>query len=128
MRGHQFDHRALQQHHQVAHTQAIAAQVEQHVQHQLAGTVIGDLSAAIGLHDGNVAGGQHMAGIRCHAQRENGWMLQQPGLVFGGGIALVGEALHGLPGRQVVHAPEPADDHRPAGSPTLFPASACSAR
>ena len=62
---------------------AQAAQVEDGVPHQLAGAVVGDVSAAIDLVEGDAArgeqriGGQHVAAVRVAAEGEHGGMLEQ---------------------------------------------------
>src|SRR5262249_19895941 len=49
------DDALLQSSHDVAHTQLRAPQVHERIHHQLAGTVVGDLSATIDLHHRDIA-------------------------------------------------------------------------
>src|SRR5690606_15418584 len=63
--------------------------------------VIGHLSAALGTHDGDVAGCVKVLGARRMPQREYRRMLDQPDLVAGVGRAVERERLHRLQGRQV---------------------------
>jgi len=51
VRGQEVDHRLLDAPHQLAHLKIAAAQVEQQISHHLAGAVIGNLPAAVNLHD-----------------------------------------------------------------------------
>ena len=64
-----------------AHAQAGARMSKQWIDDELAGTVVGDLPAAIDVDDGDVARRQHVLALRVHAHREHGRMLEQPDLV-----------------------------------------------
>ena len=57
------------------------AQVDQRIGHDLAGAVVGDLPAAVGADDRNVAGHQHVLGLAGLAQGEDRIVLEQPQLV-----------------------------------------------
>ena len=79
-----------------------ALEVQQRVGDHLARAVVGDLSAAVGRHHGNIAGREHMLRLAGQAQREHRRVLAQPQLVGRVLRARGGEVLHGLVGRQVV--------------------------
>src|SRR6185369_4247418 len=103
------DHGAFQHGDEVAHAEPRAADVDEWIDHELAGAVIGDLPAAIDLHDGNVAGREHVAGVAVQTLCEHRRMLEQPDLVRRVRIARVGDALHLAPGRDVLDLAEPAN-------------------
>ena len=144
------DDGALERGHEIAHAEARAADVDEWIDHELAGTVIGHLPAAIDLDHGDVAGGEHVARVGVQAQREHRRMLEQPDLVRRVLVARVGDALHLAPGGLVVDLAQPFHDGAGAGTqsparfcvanagsdpsrhpflrPALLPARACSAR
>ncbi|MNG96147.1 hypothetical protein D3C79_552040 [compost metagenome] len=96
-----IDDGGFQAGHQFAHRELAAAHVHQHVEHQLAGTVIGHLAAAIALHHRDVTGGEQMLGLAGLALGVDGVVLHHPELVRGIAGAVVGEGLHGVPHRLV---------------------------
>src|SRR3990172_566650 len=98
----QVDYRLLHQAHQFAHIDLPAAQVEQQVGDDLAGAVIGDLSAAIDLYYRDVRAVQQVFRFARRALGETGGVLPQPYLVARLGPALGGEALHRIPGRLIL--------------------------
>ena len=61
---------------QFANTEFAAAQIDQQIADDLAGAVIGDLTAAIDLNHRNIARRQHMLGLAGLALREYARMLQ----------------------------------------------------
>src|SRR6185295_18049751 len=71
-----LDDGAFQRGDEVAHAEPRAADVDEWIDHELAGAVIGDLPAAIDLHDGNVAGREHVAGVAVQTLREHRRMLE----------------------------------------------------
>ena len=73
--------RVLQRHHQLAHAEPAPTHVEQRIDHELAGTVIRDLAAAIDLHQRNVARREHVLACRIHAEREDRRMLEKPDFI-----------------------------------------------
>src|SRR3546814_1580056 len=85
-------------------------QVEQKIPHQLAGAVIRDLAAAIGLHDRDVAWRQQVFGLAGLALREDRRMFEQPEFIGGVGVARIGECAHPRNSGFVVHPPELAND------------------
>ena len=81
--------------------------VEQQVDDGLAGTVIGDLSAAVCFDDGNaIVDTRQVLHARRDAQRVYRRMLHEPQFVRRVSGALHGEIAHRLPGGGVVHAAE----------------------
>ena len=94
--------------HQFAHLEAAALQVEQQVDDDLAGAVVGDLAAAVDLHDRDADVAQQVFGLAGQAQREHRRVLAEPEFVRRVGVARGGEVLHRAPGRLVVDQPEPA--------------------
>ena len=85
------------------------AQVDQRVRDELAGTVVGDLSAAVDVHDGNAVVAPQVLAPARQSQRVDGRMLGEPDLVDGLRIARGGERLHRAPRRRVVGEAEFAD-------------------
>jgi hypothetical protein len=67
--------------HQLLHPDTHAPQVEEHVCDRLPGTVKGDLPAAVGAHDRDVARGEHVFGPAGEPEREDRRMLEKPDLV-----------------------------------------------
>ena len=85
-----IDQRILDAFDQGADAQSAGPQVQHQVGHDLAGAVIGDLTAALRGHHRDVARIQQVLGLAVHAQREHGRMLHQPDLVAGrGGLGQV---------------------------------------
>ena len=75
---------------QGADAQSAGAQVQHQIGHDLAGAVIGDLTAPLRGHHRDVARIQQVLGLAVHAQCEHGRMLHQPDLVAGrGGLGQV---------------------------------------
>jgi hypothetical protein len=111
---HVVDDAAFQRRDEIANAKTRTTQVDERIHHELAGPVIRDLPAAIDLHNGNVTRREHVRGARIHAQRVHRRMLEEPDLVGRVLGALVGEALHGMPGGHIVHAAESLDDRRGA--------------
>jgi hypothetical protein len=91
---------------EVTNTEARATQIDQWIDYELARTVIGDLSAAIGANDWNVTCSENMRGIGIHAEREHRLVLEHPDLVGRVRSAHIREVLHGLPRRQISHTAE----------------------
>ncbi len=84
-------------------------QVQQRVQHDLAGAVVGHLAAAVDVQHRDVAGHQHVFGLAGLAEGEHRVVLDQPQFVGGGLVARVGEGLHRAPHRLVGLAAQVAD-------------------
>ena len=87
--------------HQCTDRGAITVQLQQQIHHQLAGAVIGDLPATVGLYNRDRRQLQdvfRLAGRPGEYRR----VLQQPQFVCGVGVALCGECLHRGERRQLV--------------------------
>ena len=84
--------------------------IDQRIHHELARSVIGNLSATIHVHYRNVSGSKDVFASSIQAEREDRRMLQKPDLVRRRSIAFFGEALHVAPGGYVLHLPEPLKD------------------
>jgi hypothetical protein len=113
----------------------VAAQVDQRIDDELSGAVVGDLTAAVDPQDGNGARIEHVLGVRIHAEREHGRMLDEPDLIERCRAATVREFLHRPQAGRVVHETQAANRRsgahqtvRRLSSPALLRASACSAR
>ena len=103
----QIDHRLLHQTHQRAHREAAPLHVEQQINHDLAGTVVGDLPAAVdAYHRDAVVDARQMFVLAGEPQRVDRRMFEQPDFVRGVVVALGGELLHRLQRRCVVRAPK----------------------
>src|SRR3546814_9427377 len=63
-----------------------AGDVDQQIGHGLAGGVQGDLAAAIAMHHGNVAGGEHMFGLASLAESEHWRVFERPDFVGRGEV------------------------------------------
>ncbi len=108
--GQGVDDGGFQAGYQLAHRQLAAAHVHQYVEHQLAGTVIGHLAAAIALHHRNVAGGEQVFGLAGLPLGVDGVVLHHPELVRGVAGTAVREGLHGVPYRLVGATAQLSDD------------------
>src|ERR1039457_4996076 len=133
--GHVGDDRLFESNDEIAHAELFAAQVEQGVNHQLAWSVIRDLTAAIDGHNGNITGIEHMFAAGIEAERKHRRMLGEPDLIVGRRIAAVGKLLHRPPGRLISHESQPSNlrngVHQPSrrmSNLALLRASARSAR
>ena len=87
---HRLNDRALQRHHQFPHDQPAAAQIQHHVDDELARSVVGHLSAPVDRDNGNIPRREHVGRIAVHALGKYRRMLQAPEFVRRVGSALVG--------------------------------------
>src|ERR1017187_2809546 len=110
----------LERRDEVPHAQARTLQVNERIDDELPGTVIGHLSAAIDLQHWNFAGCDEVRTARVHPQREDGGVLEKPDLIGACGTARGGKALHGMPGGFVVHAAKMTNDGRGDGVSSLW--------
>ena len=85
--------------------------VEQTVNHQLAGTVVGDLPAAIDLHHGYVAGRQQVLLAAVQTLGKNRLVLGEPQFIGGIGVAPIGKLPHRHPGFVIVGQSHFPDQH-----------------
>ena len=89
---------------ELLHVAAALGEVEHHIGHALAGAVIGELAAALGVEDGEAGGVQEVAVLGAGAPRVERRVLQQPdqlvGLARGDGG---GARFHGRHGVGVAH-------------------------
>src|SRR5688572_1029624 len=92
-----IDDGALQRRDEIAHTESGAADVDEWIDHELAGAVIGHLAATVDLDHGDIARGEYVAGVGIEAQREHRGMFEHPDLVRRVLVACVGDALHLAP-------------------------------
>jgi hypothetical protein len=95
-----------------ANFQPPPTQVEQHVNHHLARTVIGNLAAAIALHQRDAEIAQQVLGSAGLTEGEYRRVLAAPQFVGGRVAARGGEVDHRLPGLLVVDAPEITNQQR----------------
>ena len=108
----QVYHGVFQQPDVAAHGEPAALQIDERVQNGLAGSVIGDLAAAIGAHHRDaVVHARQMLLTTGHADRVDRRMLELPQLVGRLRRARSGELAHGAPGGLVRREPQAADDH-----------------
>src|ERR1019366_3178623 len=96
----------LKRAYQRAHAQARALQVNERIDDELSGPVIGDLATAIDLQHGNVAGREQVGAACVHAEREDRRVLEKPDLIRAFAVTLVGEFLHRTISGLVVCAPQ----------------------
>jgi hypothetical protein len=94
---------------QITDADFVSAQVEQYVHHQLPRAMISDLTAAVALNDGDIAGVEQMFGFAADALGKYRRVFHKPHLIVGGLVALVGEGLHRLPDFGVVLLAEISD-------------------
>ena len=73
----------------VADAEFAALEIEEEVEHPLAGAVVGDLAAAVDLDDGDIAGGEDVFGFAGLTLGEDAGVLQEPELVGCVGAARV---------------------------------------
>src|SRR5690606_15081268 len=95
---------------QFAYAQIQTPQIQHQVGHELAGTVVGHLPAALDLYHRYIAGRQEMLGLAGLPLGEHLGVLEQPDLIGSARIALTGQATHRLQRGLVVHQPEMAYD------------------
>src|SRR5206468_3526493 len=100
----EIDHRLLQQPDEALHLDAASREVDERVEDELPGTVIGDLAAAVRAHYGNRV--RHARRPGALPERVNRRMLEQPDLVRGGCRARSGMGAHRLERRRVLDASE----------------------
>ncbi len=98
--------------HQLLHAHPFALKVDQHVGDDLAGAVIGNLAAAIGLNHRYRRGLQQMLGLARETLGIDRRMLQQPNFVARFGVALRSESLHRVPRGFVIGDTELPDRQR----------------
>src|SRR4051812_48516591 len=104
----EIDHRLLEQRYEGLDLDAAAREVDERIEHNLAGAVIGHLAATIGHDDGNAIRNRNGRGAL--PQRIDPRMLEEPelvGSVFG---AATRERAHGFESRRVLDPAEPFDD------------------
>ena len=95
----------------IAHLDLQALQVEQEVDDDLAGAMVGDLAAPVDLDDGDADIAQDVLALAGLAQREHGRMLDHPQFVGSFRCPPGGEFLHRAPGWFVIDPAETADLH-----------------
>ncbi len=71
----------LERRDQVANAEPGAPQVDERVDHELAGAVVGDLAATVDLHDRDVPRREQVFRRSIQAQRKNAFVLREPDLV-----------------------------------------------
>jgi len=113
--GEAVDGRLLERRHEITHPEPGASQIDERIHNQLPGPVVGDLTPAISAHHRNVPRSEHMRRVGVNTKGEYGFMLEHPDFICGVKRALIGEALHRLPDRQVLGATEITDEavHQP---------------
>jgi hypothetical protein len=98
----QGNNRAFHAIHQLAHRQALAFQIQQQVNDDLAGAVVSDLAAAVGAYQWNVIAPRQSHVLAVEAQRVHRRMLGQPEFVRRFGSAFGSKSPHGFPRRLVI--------------------------
>src|SRR5438128_6392412 len=96
----QVDHRLFQEADEGLDLHAAAREIDQGVEHDLAGPVVGDLAAAIGGDHRDAVGDAHRRGAL--SQRVDRCMLEQPELVRRALVAFAREAAHRFQRRQII--------------------------
>ena len=97
--GAQVDDALFQAAHEIAHAQARAPQIDERVDHELAGSVVGHLAAAVDLDHRDVAGREQVFRLGVEPERKHALVLAEPDLVGRRLVASVGEFLHRPPDR-----------------------------
>ncbi len=104
--GQGLDDPGLQRRHERAHVAAALGQVQHHIDHPLAGAVIGELAAAAALEHREAVGGDQVGGLGRHAGGVERRMLQQPDQLARRTVGDGGRTgLHGGNGCRVGHIP-----------------------
>ncbi len=111
MRRQKVDHPLLDGGDQFAHLDFQPGQVEQQVDHDLAGAVVGDLAATVDLDDGDADIFKDMFGLAGLAERVDRRVLDDPQFVGRFGRAAGREFLHRAPGWLVVDPAQTANFH-----------------
>jgi hypothetical protein len=79
---------------QFSDVQAPTPEVQQRVDHQLAWTMVSDLSTTVGLDDRNGMGVEDMVGAGSKPQGKDRRMLHQPDLIRRVGLSMGGKGPH----------------------------------
>src|ERR1051326_8608904 len=103
----QVDDRLLEERHELPYLDAAPGEVDERVDDELAGAVIGDVAAAIGPDQRNAILDRRV--VRALPQRVHRRMLEQPQLIRGFAVPPRGEILHRCERRQVGGAAEALD-------------------
>src|SRR5262245_65016673 len=106
----QVDHCLLQKRYELLHLDAAAGKIDQGIDHELSGAVIGDVTPAIGLDQGNAVGGRPV--LRALSQRVDRGMLEEPELIRGVFAPLRGEFAHRRQRGQVLDRVQALHDDR----------------
>jgi hypothetical protein len=104
--------RLLEAEHVFLDVDAEPAQVDERVRDDLPGPVVSHLAAAVGAHDRDRAGGEHVLVAAGEPLREHRRVLAQPHLVGGPIVARRRERAHGVEGDAVRQRAEHLDLHR----------------
>lgn len=105
----EIDDRLLQYLDQTPYADTTPAEIEQDVDHELTGAMVGHLTPTVGAHDGDVAEIDEVLALPGPTEGEHGRMLEKPYLVSGVRAALRGELTHRLPGRAIIATSEVAN-------------------
>ena len=104
---------------EVLDLEAAPGEIDQQIENDLAGAVVGDLSAAINPDERNRGRTQEVLGFAGLAERIDRWVLATPDFIGGGWGPCGGEIDHRLPGRLILRPPEAAKYRRVDQSTTL---------
>ncbi len=110
--GEQVNDRLLEVGNELLHTPAATVQIHKHVDHALSGTMIGDITATIAMHNGHTSRIGQLATLTLQADGKHGRMFEQPDLVCGGSDSALDQAPHLAPGGKIAHASELAYNNR----------------
>ena len=110
-----------------AHAKAVAPEIEQYIDHELAGAVIGRLSTTVGLYHRNITRIEQMGGVAHAPLGEDRLVLQQPELIVIACVPVGGELAHPRINRLVGLATQPTNANRAAHRAMTTRVSAVSA-
>jgi hypothetical protein len=108
--GQKLDDRLLQAADEFAHLEAAPGKVEQRIDDDLAGAVVGNLSAAVDLDQRNAVIDKPVFRPACLPEGVNRRMLAEPQFIQRRRVAGGGEIDHRPPGRRVVDAAQGSDE------------------
>src|SRR5918992_1455124 len=106
-----IDNRLLKEVDQLPYTPTQTPQIDQHINQELAGTMIGYLATPVYSDHRDRAWIEEMLLLAAQAQGKYRGMLQAPDLILGHAGTCIGESAHGFPRRRIINQTELANDN-----------------
>src|SRR5580765_3372219 len=87
----------------------MTAQIHQQIDHHLAGAMVSDFAATVGLDYRNGVGIKYMGDVCAQAECEHRRMFDDPELVVGIGSSVIGVGAHGIEASLIIFNAAPDD-------------------